>query len=145
MVAYPICPGYTVSGAEIYADDDDFTTLWKAHGARSAETEQGLFEVGGDAGFAEEEQPLRGELPDGFYVAVVEKTGGTEEDGRDGWIDLSRLKRPAGEGRVHDLHGEGDDPGGRQRPAELLLSEVPVTGPAPHSRSAQVLQRWWPW
>ena len=92
VVAYPICPGDTVSGAEIYADDDDFTTLWKAHGARSAEAAQGLFEVGSDAGFAEEEQPLRGALPDGFYVTVFEKADGKEADGRDGWIDLSRLK-----------------------------------------------------
>ncbi|CAL9643157.1 hypothetical protein [Streptomyces sp. Tu 3180] len=92
VIAYPICPGDTVSGAEIYADDDDFTTLWKARGPRSAETAQGFFDLGSDADFAKEEQPLRGKLPDGFYVTVFEEADGKEEEGRDGWIDLSRLE-----------------------------------------------------
>jgi hypothetical protein len=91
VVAYPVCPGTTVSGAEVYADDDDFTTLWKAGGPRSPEVAQGLFEVGSDAGFVREEVPLRGELPEGFYVSVFEKADGKGDDGRDGWIDLSRL------------------------------------------------------
>ncbi|MFH8799814.1 hypothetical protein ACH4F6_09515 [Streptomyces sp. NPDC017936] len=92
VVAYPICPGTTVSGAEIYADDDDFTTLWKAGGPRSPDVAQGLFEVGNDVSFGVQTRPLRGELPDGFYVSVSERAAGEEADGRDGWIDLSRLE-----------------------------------------------------
>jgi hypothetical protein len=101
--------------------------LWKAGGPRSPEVAQGLFEVGSDAGFVREEVPLRGELPEGFYVSVFEKADGKGDDGRDGWIDLSRLDGASARGgRVHDPHGKGDDPGGHRRPADMRLTEAPV-------------------
>jgi hypothetical protein len=65
--------------------------LWKAGGPRSPEVAQGLFEVGSDAGFVREEVPLRGELPEGFYVSVFEKptargtTGVTAGSTSPGW------------------------------------------------------------
>ncbi|MEV7889557.1 hypothetical protein ACWD3I_44990 [Streptomyces sp. NPDC002817] len=52
VIAYPRCPGYTVSGgAAIYAraDDEgkiDFKTLWQADRQASKSVEAGVFTVG---------------------------------------------------------------------------------------------------
>ncbi|CAM5675743.1 hypothetical protein [Streptomyces aurantiogriseus] len=93
LIAYPLCPGAEVSGAEVQVLlDDGFKKLWSARGPRSPDVRGGLFEVGNGAGFTQEERRLSGKLPDGFYVGVSESVGGRETDGRDGWIDLSRLE-----------------------------------------------------
>lgn len=95
VVAYPLCPGVTVSGAAIYvrADDGekDFETLWRAVGPTSKSVEAGVFTVGVPGGFQTEQRPLKGDLPNGFHVEVTEMSQGRTEHGRDGWIDLKRL------------------------------------------------------
>ncbi|MFJ2829126.1 hypothetical protein ACIPC1_16385 [Streptomyces sp. NPDC087263] len=97
VIAYPLCPGYTVSGASVYvrADSDggnfDFRTLWQAVGPASKAAESGLFTVGTSASFQTVKLPLKGDLPNGFYVEVGETFQGREADGRDGWIDLKHL------------------------------------------------------
>ncbi|MGV9454436.1 hypothetical protein [Streptomyces sp. NPDC003635] len=104
VVAYPLCPGDRVTGAEIAVLDDGFTTLWKATGPRSPDVGQGLFAIGDNTAFAQEVHPLRGALPEGFYVSVFEVVNGKAVDGRDGWIDLSRLRNihlDAGEFMTH--------------------------------------------
>jgi hypothetical protein len=96
VIAYPLCPGYTVSGAAVYvrADDGgdfDFKTLWQAVGPTSKTVEAGVFTVGAPGSFQTEKRPLEGDLPNGFHVEVTETSNGRTEHGRDGWIDLKRL------------------------------------------------------
>ncbi|MFE2042261.1 hypothetical protein ACFXAZ_15260 [Streptomyces sp. NPDC059477] len=82
-----------VFGASVLAEGDNGEEiLWSARQPRSQAVRQGEFVVGGDTSFAGEEQPLKGELPEGFHVSVVEAgPGGTEVTGADGYVDLSRL------------------------------------------------------
>jgi hypothetical protein len=96
VIAYPLCPGYTVSGAAIYVRADhegtiDFKTLWQADRPASKSVEAGVFTVGVPGSFQTEKRPLKGELPNGFHVEVTETSQGRTEHGRDGWIDLKRL------------------------------------------------------
>ena len=96
VIAYPLCPGYTVSGAAIYVqaddgEDVDFKTLWQANRPASKSVEAGVFTVGEPGSFQTEKRGLKGDLPNGFYVEVSETFEGEPEDGRDGWIDLKRL------------------------------------------------------
>ncbi|MDT9688869.1 hypothetical protein Q5762_10975 [Streptomyces sp. P9(2023)] len=99
VVAYPLCATSEVDGASIYVeavgegeDGNGFTTLWSATTAATEEAKRGLFTVGVQSSFRNELRPLKAPLPDGFYVAVMERVHGKEKNGQDHWVTLARLK-----------------------------------------------------
>ncbi|MFF0484839.1 hypothetical protein ACWENA_00635 [Streptomyces sp. NPDC004779] len=98
VVAYPLCAAHEVAGASVYveatgsgADGDGFTTLWSGRDPATEEAKRGVFVIGTDADFREHEA-VKSPLPDGYYVAVTERSGGQEQDGQDHWVTPSRLK-----------------------------------------------------
>ncbi|MFE4329387.1 hypothetical protein ACFRQM_07980 [Streptomyces sp. NPDC056831] len=95
VIAYPLCPAHTVSGAEVTVrvqrgSTSSFKKLWGAMGAASNEVKRGVFTVGTPGSFRQEGKPLAEALPSGFYVRVKESTrDGESNSGREDWIDLS--------------------------------------------------------
>lgn len=64
VIAYPICPAYKVSGADITirlqsGEKSTFKTLWSAKGATSSEVARGIFTVGAPDSFRQGGTPSR--------------------------------------------------------------------------------------
>lgn len=92
MIAYPICPGYKVSGADIiirvqHGEKSSFKTLWSARRAASSVVAQGLFTVGTPDSFSNGVTPLAKALPKGFYVGVDEISPTGRKSSKGDWMD----------------------------------------------------------
>ncbi|WP_148085563.1 hypothetical protein [Streptomyces sp. CEV 2-1] len=112
MIAYPICPAYKVSGADITirlqsGEKSTFKTLWSAKGATSSEVARGIFTVGAPDSFREGGTPLTKALPEGFYVGVDEISRDGHKSAKGDWIDQSvRPSSPLKAGEYLTSHGK---------------------------------------
>ncbi|NED14669.1 hypothetical protein [Streptomyces sp. SID9124] len=100
MIAYPICPWYRVSAANVSIEvsngkKSDFKTLWSARGAASDKAARGVFAIGIPDDFRTEGTALKGRLPKGFYVSVkATASDGKPTLSRGDWVDREILPSP---------------------------------------------------
>ncbi|MFI8963688.1 hypothetical protein ACIGO8_16420 [Streptomyces sp. NPDC053493] len=98
VVAAPLCPSESVDQARVSVPSaadgrgDGFDTLWSAGGPVTDEARGGTFSVGSSTSFRNVEKPLSGALPDEFYVEIRLAEPGRTAEGRDGTVDLTKLK-----------------------------------------------------
>jgi hypothetical protein len=96
LIAYPLCAGSSVYGAavdvRVSEDDVNVKRVWQAEDPVSDRVAEGLFTVGGTGSFRHERQPMRGSLPDLFFVTVQEKDADRLIEGLDAPVDLTRLE-----------------------------------------------------